>query len=129
MGRWTPIILMGGGLAILVGTLLGINFPIGGQETAGNDVPNGRTSRVLPANINVNSSSPSRSTSNDRPTPSRGEVAQDSFSPPPRTSVSRSNDSSSTSETLSSSRSTGVQSATTSSSPTTTSQRPIRALW
>ncbi|QOV22617.1 hypothetical protein [Anabaenopsis elenkinii] len=128
MGRWTPLILMGGGLAILVGTFLGINFPIGGQETATNDVPDGRTSRVLPANINVNSSSPSRSTSDDRPTPSRGDVAQDSFSPPPRGSVSRNNDSSSTSDTVSSTRSAGIQSSTP-ASRTTTSQRPIRALW
>ncbi len=29
MGRWTPLILMAGGLAILLGTLLGINFPMG----------------------------------------------------------------------------------------------------
>lgn len=128
MGKWTPLILMGGGLAILVGTLLGINFPIGGQETASNDAPDGRTSRVLPANINVNSSSPSRSTGDDRPTPTRGDVAQDSFSPPPRGNVSRSNDSSSTSDTVSSTRGAGIQSSAP-ASRTTTSQRPIRALW
>lgn len=53
MGRWTPLILMAGGLAILLGTLLGINFPMGGQNAS---VPplRGR-SEVLPANINVNS--------------------------------------------------------------------------
>ena len=54
MGRWIPLILMAGGVAILLGTLLGINFPMGGQQTA--NVPLGRkASSVLPANINVNS--------------------------------------------------------------------------
>ncbi|MFN6565603.1 MAG: hypothetical protein RMY28_038205 [Nostoc sp. ChiSLP01] len=52
MGRWTPLILMAGGLAILLGTLLGINFPMGVQ-TANN--PGGKAAKVLPANINVNS--------------------------------------------------------------------------
>jgi hypothetical protein len=52
MGRWTPLILMAGGLAILVGTLVGISFPMGGQDTAQN--PGRRASQVLPANINVN---------------------------------------------------------------------------
>jgi hypothetical protein len=51
---------MGGGLAILLGTLLGINFPMGQQQTASNNTPGGKTSRVLPANINVNSTAPSR---------------------------------------------------------------------
>ncbi|AFY32857.1 hypothetical protein [Calothrix sp. PCC 7507] len=58
MGRWTPLILMAGGLAILLGTLLGINFPMGGQSAS---VPNGgKTSKVLPANINVNSTAAGR---------------------------------------------------------------------
>jgi len=44
---------MAGGLAILLGTLLGINFPMGGQNAS---VPPVRgRSQVLPANINVNS--------------------------------------------------------------------------
>jgi hypothetical protein len=54
MGRWTPLILMAGGVAILLGTLLGINFPMGGQQSA-NVPPGRRASSVLPANINVNS--------------------------------------------------------------------------
>lgn len=54
MGRWTPLILMAGGLAILMGTLLGITFPMDGQQNANKDV-GGKASRVLPANINVNS--------------------------------------------------------------------------
>jgi len=57
MGRWTPLILMAGGLAILLGTLLGINFPMGVQ-TANN--PGDKKSEVLPANINVNSSAGSK---------------------------------------------------------------------
>ncbi len=57
MGRWTPLILMAGGLAILLGTLLGINFPMGVQSA---NAPGGRKSQVLPANINVNSSAGSR---------------------------------------------------------------------
>jgi hypothetical protein len=45
---------MAGGVAILLGTLLGINFPMGGQQSA-NVPPGRRASSVLPANINVNS--------------------------------------------------------------------------
>ncbi|MBW4591648.1 MAG: hypothetical protein KME46_01650 [Brasilonema angustatum HA4187-MV1] len=59
MGRWTPLILMAGGLAILLGTLLGISFPMGGQNSAQAPAPTttqtGKESKVLPANINVNS--------------------------------------------------------------------------
>jgi hypothetical protein len=54
MGRWTPLILMAGGLAILLGTLLGINFPMGGQNASVPPPVRGRA-QVLPANINVNS--------------------------------------------------------------------------
>lgn len=57
MGRWTPLILMAGGLAILLGTLLGINFPMGVQSA---NNPSDKKSEVLPANINVNSSAGSR---------------------------------------------------------------------
>ncbi|NMG22633.1 hypothetical protein [Brasilonema bromeliae] len=59
MGRWTPLILMAGGLAILLGTLLGISFPMGGQNTAQAPAPTTtqrpKESKVLPANIDVNS--------------------------------------------------------------------------
>jgi hypothetical protein len=51
MGRWTPLILMAGGLAILLGTLLGISFPMGGSQNA--NLIGGRNSKVLPANINA----------------------------------------------------------------------------
>lgn len=57
MGRWTPLILMAGGLAILLGTLLGINFPMGVQSA---NNPSGKAAKVLPANINVNSSAGSK---------------------------------------------------------------------
>lgn len=123
MGRWTPVILMAGGLAILMGTLLGINFPIGGQQVSrDDDSPEGRTSRVLPANINVNSSSGSRGTGNNTPSDGRGSVAQDNFSTPGNnSSVAQNNNSSSPADTP---RSTGLQSQTT-----TQDRQPIRALW
>ena len=124
MGRWTPMILMAGGLAILMGTLLGINFPLGGQETASNDSPDGKTSKVLPANINVNSSSPTRGSSNDTTPQSRDRVAQEGFSTPDDRG------SSSSPSTSSGTRSTGTQSGSVSSSNTTNQGRePIRALW
>ncbi|MBE9199543.1 MULTISPECIES: hypothetical protein [unclassified Nodularia (in: cyanobacteria)] len=130
MGRWTPLILMAGGLAILMGTLLGINFPMGGQESASNDAPDGRTSKVLPANIKVNSSSGSRSTSNDTASENRGRVAQDSFSSPDnRSSVAQNNDSDSTPGSTSGSTSTDLESDTSSSSTTNQGRSPIRALW
>ena len=136
MGRWTPLILMAGGLAILLGTLLGINFPMGGQQTASNNDPDGKTSKVLPANINVNSSAPSRATTNETAPENRGSVAQDSFSTPDnRGSVAQRNDSFSSSETTTTSgtRSTGFNSGTTTSSSTASSNNqgrsPIRALW
>jgi hypothetical protein len=123
MGRWTPLILMTGGFAILMGTLLGINFPIGGQQVGRNDDPEGRTSRVLPANINVNSSSGSSGSGNNTASDNRGRVAQDNFSTP-NTNVAQSNDSPSTSDTPSGTRSTGFQSDTVNQDRT-----PIRALW
>ncbi|GAX36608.1 hypothetical protein [Nodularia sp. NIES-3585] len=152
MGRWTPLILMAGGLAILLGTLLGINFPMGGQQTASNDAADGKTSKVLPANINVNSSAPSQSTSNETSPENRGGVAQESFStsessgnsgsvaqesfstPNNTTSVAQSNDSSSSGGTTTGTRSTGFQSGTTTTSSSTASsssqeRRAIRALW
>jgi hypothetical protein len=122
MGRWTPLILMTGGFAILMGTLLGINFPIGGQQVGRNDAPEGRTSRVLPANINVNSSSGSSGSGNTA-SDNRGRVAQENFSPP-NTNVAQSNDSPSPSDTPSGTRSTGLQSDTVNQDRT-----PIRALW
>ncbi|MEC4815011.1 MAG: hypothetical protein SAK29_17290 [Scytonema sp. PMC 1069.18] len=72
MGRWTPLILMAGGLAILLGTLLGISFPMGGQNSAQNQEPRNRASKVLPANINVDNSN----TGNTPVTQKKDSVAQ-----------------------------------------------------
>lgn len=55
MGRWTPLVLMAGGLAILLGTLLGISFPMDGRNAQAPTESSGKESSVLPANINVNS--------------------------------------------------------------------------
>ncbi|MBF2014919.1 MAG: hypothetical protein HC836_10285 [Richelia sp. RM2_1_2] len=114
MGRWTPLILMAGGLAILLGTLLGINFPMDGRNA---EVPTRRReSQVLPANINVNSTA----------TGSSGEssVAQNSNN---------------NQKTVQSAPTTTAQGSTTESTTPSTSvgQRrstsdnnaPIRALW
>ncbi|MBF2067722.1 MAG: hypothetical protein IGS39_25390 [Calothrix sp. C42_A2020_038] len=72
MGRWTPLILMAGGLAILLGTLIGTWYPMGGTPTAQapQQAPN-RSSSVLPANINVNSTAAGSSNQNNN-----GTVAQ-----------------------------------------------------
>ncbi|MEA5579985.1 hypothetical protein VB620_01360 [Nodularia harveyana UHCC-0300] len=123
MGRWTPLILMSGGLAILMGTLLGINFPIGGQQVSQNDDnPEGRTSRVLPANINVNSSSGSKGNGNNTASDNRGSVAQENFSTSDdNTSVAQNNNSSSPGDSTSD---TGFQSDTIDQD-----REPIRALW
>ncbi|BAY46483.1 hypothetical protein SAMD00079811_40950 [Scytonema sp. HK-05] len=77
MGRWTPLILMAGGLAILLGTLLGISFPMDGrnntaQAPAPESAPRGKESKVLPANINVNSTAAGNTPANDQ----RNNVAQ-----------------------------------------------------
>ncbi|CDN16970.1 MAG: hypothetical protein HRU34_18055 [Richelia sp.] len=104
MGRWTPLILMAGGLAILMGTLLGITFPMDGQQSANKDL-GGKDSRVLPANINVNSTATN--------------ATPDSV---PSSSVAQNNNPSSTTSTKS-----------TTDSPISelnqTNNEPIRALW
>lgn len=116
MGRWTPLILMAGGLAILLGTLLGINFPMGGQSAS---VPvSNRKSSVLPANINVNSTAADRN--NDSTNDSRRSVAQNN--------TSTNNDSTTTTENTPDSTTTEAQ-ATDSSSGNTEDKQPIRALW
>lgn len=145
MGRWTPLILMAGGLAILLGTLLGINFPMG-QQTASN-TPTGKKSQVLPANINVNSSAPSRNRSNNTATEDRTSVAQDELSTnedttsstpennnstESRTSVAQNNapsESFSSPDNTSDTSATDVQSTDTSTTNTNPNNEPIRALW
>jgi hypothetical protein len=115
MGRWTPLILMAGGLAILLGTLLGISFPMGGQNTADNQSPaqRNRASRVLPANINVDNNT----TSNTPVTKDKDSVAQ----------VNQ--DSNTTNEQTQE----DLDPTTGNNQPTTTdtpqNNEPIRALW
>jgi len=102
MGRWTPLILMAGGLAILLGTLLGINFPMGVQNASAPTVK-GR-SQVLPANINVNSTAPGSSgenrnsvaQNNPQDSTSQNNQAQTDNTPDPATNNSQSGDNQST---------------------------------
>ena len=116
MGRWTPLILMAGGLAILLGTLLGINFPMGGQSAS---VPaNSKTSKVLPANINVNTTEGGRS--NGSATESRSNVAQNN---------APTGDSTSDTENSTDTTTTDTQSTDSQSSDENQNAQPIRALW
>ncbi|WP_373528875.1 hypothetical protein [Nostoc sp.] len=130
MGRWTPLILMAGGLAILLGTLLGINFPMGVQSA---NNPGGKKSQVLPANINVNSSAGSKNdesategneTTETNPT-RRGIVAP---RPDNRSSVAQNSDDS-TSPSDSTTEGNTDTSGTNTSSDTNQGNEPIRALW
>jgi hypothetical protein len=139
MGRWTPLILMAGGVAILLGTLIGINFPIGGQQTA--NVPSGRReSSVLPANINVNSTasrddSAAVNRNNSQTTnTNRDDVADDT----PSTSIAQSNantgatgsaDSTQGSNNTDTSSTTSARDTSSSLGTLNQDKQPIRALW
>jgi hypothetical protein len=115
MGRWTPLILMAGGLAILLGTLLGINFPMGGQSAS---VPaNGKTSKVLPANINVNSTDAGRNSNSANE--NRSNVAQNNNSTNDSTSDTENSDTTTT----------DTQSTDNQSTDENQNSQPIRALW
>lgn len=118
MGRWTPLILMAGGLAILLGTLLGISFPLGGQNNAQAPKPEsttGKASKVLPANINVNSTagSGSGSTSNNN----KGSVVQSSPNDTTNTDTTPNNTQNNPNNTE------------TQTSDANQSNEPVRALW
>ncbi|MBV6624393.1 MAG: hypothetical protein KI793_15885 [Rivularia sp. (in: Bacteria)] len=128
MGRWTPLILMAGGLAILLGTLLGINFPMDGRNA---EVPaKRRESQVLPANINVNSTATGANGS------SNGSSAEQNR----QGSVAQNNENS---RIIQSAPTTTAQSNTTTTDSTSTTQplgrssqrstsgrkAPVRALW
>lgn len=120
MGRWTPLILMAGGLAILLGTLLGINFPMDGRKA---DVPTKKKeSQVLPANINVNSTGTEPSAQGNQ-----GSVAQNNNNNTPKTIISA--------PTTTAQGSTPTTDSTTPSSNipqesnTSGNKAPIRALW
>ncbi|MEH1839136.1 MAG: hypothetical protein V7L20_10295 [Nostoc sp.] len=131
MGRWTPLILMAGGLAILLGTLLGINFPMGVQTA---NAPSDKKSQVLPANINVNSSAGSK---NEETATEGNETTETNanrrsiVAPRPE---NRSNVAQNTSEDSTSPSDTTTDNNTDSSqtnTPSNTNQgnEPIRALW
>ncbi len=120
MGRWTPLILMAGGLAILLGTLLGINFPMDGRKA---EVPTRKKeSQVLPANINVNSTGTEPSAQGNQ-----GSVAQNNNNNTPKTIISA--------PTTTAQGSTPTTDSTTPSSNisqesnTSGNKAPIRALW
>ncbi|BAY64474.1 hypothetical protein NIES22_45720 [Calothrix brevissima NIES-22] len=120
MGRWTPLILMAGGLAILLGTLLGINFPMGGQSAS---VPtNSKTSKVLPANINVNSTEAGRNS--DSNNENRRKVAQNNNSTGDSATDTENTDTNTT-ET----QATDTQSTDNQSTEENSTSQPIRALW
>jgi hypothetical protein len=140
MDRWTPLILMAGGVAILLGTLLGINFPMGGQQTA--NVPPGRkASSVLPANINVNSTATrddaETATRNNSVTANGNNSATangNGFSDDPsRSSVAQNNASTEPIETVDNAQDTNNDNSTTETSSnsgnTNQDKEPIRALW
>ncbi|MEH1963163.1 MAG: hypothetical protein V7L05_25590 [Nostoc sp.] len=132
MGRWTPLILMAGGLAILLGTLLGINFPMGVQSA---NAPGDKKSQVLPANINVNSSAGSK---NDETATEGNETTQTNQSRrgivaprlDKRSSVAQNSSDDSTSPADSTTDgSTDTSGTDTPSSNTNQGNEPIRALW
>ncbi|MEH2076022.1 MAG: hypothetical protein V7K57_16770 [Nostoc sp.] len=132
MGRWTPLILMAGGLAILLGTLLGINFPMGVQTA---NAPGGKAAKVLPANINVNSSAGSKNeetATEGNETTETNENKRSIVPPRPdnRSNVAQNPSEDSTSPADSTTENNTDSSATeTPSSNTNQGNEPIRALW
>ncbi|MDF5739040.1 MULTISPECIES: hypothetical protein [unclassified Nostoc] len=132
MGRWTPLILMAGGLAILLGTLLGINFPMGVQSA---NNPGSKAAKVLPANINVNSSAGSKNdeTANEgNETTGTNQTRRSIVAPrlDKRSSVAQNPADDSTSPADSTTdRSTDTSGTDTPSSNTNQGNEPIRALW
>ncbi|MCC5599440.1 hypothetical protein [Nostoc favosum] len=132
MGRWTPLILMAGGLAILLGTLLGINFPMGVQSA---NNPSDKKSQVLPANINVNSSAGSKNeetATEGNETTETNQNRRTIVAPRPdnRSSVAQnpSDDSTSPADTTTDGNTDSSQ-TNTPSGDTNQGNEPIRALW
>ncbi|MBD2528728.1 hypothetical protein H6G97_03775 [Nostoc flagelliforme FACHB-838] len=131
MGRWTPLILMAGGLAILLGTLLGINFPMGVQTA---NAPSGKAAKVLPANINVNSSAGSK---NDETATEGNETAETNENrrgivaprPDNRSSVAQNSDDSTSPADSTTDGNTDSSGTNTPSSDINQGNEPIRALW
>ncbi|BBD67821.1 hypothetical protein NIES4072_48800 [Nostoc commune NIES-4072] len=132
MGRWTPLILMAGGLAILLGTLLGINFPMGVQTA---NAPSDKKSQVLPANINVNSSAGSKNeetATEGNQTTETNANKRSIVAPRPenRSNVAQnpSDDSTSPADTTTDNNTDSSQ-TNTPSNETNQGNEPIRALW
>lgn len=134
MGRWTPLILMAGGLAILLGTLLGINFPMDGRnaEVRGNR----KESQVLPANINVNSTEANGAggaTSGSTTQSGSDSASQNNNSTNSETVRSVPTTTAQSSGSSTSGSSTNAQSSSSSNSQrqsqTSGNKAPIRALW
>ena len=121
MGRWTPLILMAGGLAILLGTLLGINFPMDGQNAQA--PTRKKESQVLPANINVNSTRTGSSGQNGN----QNNVAQNNNNTSPNTL--RSAPTTTAQGNTSTTDSTTPSSSTAQQGNQSGSNAPIRALW
>jgi hypothetical protein len=128
MGRWTPLVLMAGGLAVLLGTLVGILSPLGGRNTASVQGNNRQQrSQVLPANMNVNSTTAGNGTpfTGGTANSNKNKVAQNNATTPTETTGNTQDttqDSSATQETPSTD--------TTPSQPSKNqSNGPIRALW
>lgn len=140
MGKWTPLVLMAGGVAILVGTLLGINFPMGGDQSA-NAPPGRRASSVLPANINVNTSAPgedeeSANRNNQNNSESATDIPDDVPNTPRGARVAQSNsttgsprDSGTTQDLNNSDGSSSDINSGSESVRINRNKRPIRALW
>ncbi|MEH2359827.1 hypothetical protein [Nostoc sp.] len=132
MGRWTPLILMAGGLAILLGTLLGINFPMGVQSA---NAPGDKKSQVLPANINVNSSAGSKNdetATEGNETTETNQTRRGIVAPrlDKRSSVAQNSADDSTSPADSTTDgSTDTSGTDTPSNNTNQGNEPIRALW
>ncbi|PHM11679.1 hypothetical protein [Nostoc sp. 'Peltigera malacea cyanobiont' DB3992] len=129
MGRWTPLILMAGGLAILLGTLLGINFPMGVQTA---NAPSDKKSEVLPANINVNSSAGSKNeetATEGNETTETNENRRGIVAPRPdnRSNVAQNSGDDSTDSTTDGN--TDSSETSTPSSDPNQGNEPIRALW
>jgi hypothetical protein len=127
MGRWTPLILMAGGLAILLGTLIGTWFPMNGQNAqAPRQNPN-RASSVLPANINVNSTATGSSQNSGE---NGGKVAQNDTTINNGTNTDQSQSTTSPgSTTTDSSGTSGSTSTGSTSGDSSNNNPPIKALW
>jgi len=123
---------MAGGLAILLGTLLGINFPMGVQTA---NAPSDKKSQVLPANINVNSSAGSK---NEETATEGNETTETNANrrtivaprPENRSNVAQnpSDDSTSPADTTTDGNTDSSQ-TNTPSSDVNQGNEPIRALW